>query len=110
MWIHDSHNIITLSNNSSDLNFDDHNLINGNRFLARESGIYQFTVNINSTARNTRIRLVVNGDKVSNIMKTGSGTFQETLLIKLNLNDYIEIIADHPSNGILRGNLSGYKL
>lgn len=102
--------IVNLSTGSSGFSFDDHQLINGNRFIAKEGGVYQFTINASSTARNARLKLVLNGNQTSAIMKTGENIFQETLLIKLRPNDYIEIIADHPTSGTLRGNFSGHKL
>jgi len=90
--------------------FDDTGLINQNKFVAAVDGVYQFTVNASSTDAGAVLKVRVNGNTINNIMRVNNGLFQESLLFKLNANDYLEILIDQGSNANLSGTFFGYKL
>jgi hypothetical protein len=90
--------------------FDDAGLINQNKFVAAADGVYQFTVNASSTDATAVLKVRINGNSMNNIMRVNNGLFQESLLFKLNANDYLEILIDQGSSANLSGTFFGYKL
>ncbi len=102
--------VLSLQVGGSTTAFDDYNVVNNNRFIAKEAGVYQFNISAQSSVNNTNVKVRVNGVQVNNIMRIGGNAFQGSLLLKLNANDYIEILADLPGSGSIAGSFFGYKL
>jgi hypothetical protein len=100
--------LVSLTRNAS--GFDEANSINQNRFVAAENGIYQFTINASSSDASATLKVSINGNIMGNIMKVNAGLFQETLMFKLNTNDYLEIRIDQGTAATLTGSFHGFKL